>query len=61
MSKEKNKSDSELVDLYRMRYIDSAIRCISSEVYLIKIAQMKWYQRLFLRRKIMRFLNSQWD
>ena len=37
---------------------DCSERYMEAEKLLLEIAEMKWYQRVFLWRKILRFLNS---
>lgn len=36
----------------------STHRYIRAEKFIIEILQMKWYQRLFLRKKIFKFLDE---
>ena len=37
---------------------DCSNRYMEAEKFILEIAEMKWYQRVFLWRKILRFLNS---
>ena len=37
---------------------DCSERYMEAEKLILEIAEMKWYQRVFLWRKILRFLNS---
>ena len=37
---------------------DGSERYMEAEKLILEIAEMKWYQRFFLWRKILRFLNS---
>lgn len=37
---------------------DCSERYIEAEKFIIEISQMKWYQRVFLMGKILRFLKS---
>ncbi len=37
---------------------DRSNRYIEAERFIMEISEMKWYQRLFLDRKIMNFLKS---
>ena len=33
-------------------------RYIEAENFILEIAEMKWYQRIFLNKKILKFLKS---
>ncbi len=37
---------------------DCSDRYMEAEMFILKMAQMKWYQRVFLIIKILRFMNS---
>ena len=37
---------------------DCSERYMEAEKFILEIAEMKWYQRVFLWRKILRFLSS---
>ncbi|GJQ44047.1 MAG: hypothetical protein JETCAE03_35450 [Ignavibacteriaceae bacterium] len=37
---------------------DCSNRYMEAEKFILEIAEMKWYQRVFFKGKILRFLNS---
>jgi hypothetical protein len=51
---EKNKNLTWLLG----KYENASDRYMEAEDFILQIAEMKWYQRLFCYKKIMLFLNS---
>ena len=51
---EKNKKLTWLL----CKYENACDRYMEAESFIIEIAEMKWYQRIFIFNKIMNFLNS---
>jgi len=51
---EKNKNLSWLLS----KYENASDRYMEAESFILEIAEMKWYQRIFIFNKIMNFLNS---
>ena len=48
----------EKMDWVMTRYEDTNNRYIEAEQFIIELSNMSWYKRLFLNRKILKFLQS---
>lgn len=54
-------SEKRIVGVVYQKYEAAAYRSMEAENLLVDIMQMNWFKRLFLRKKIIKFLKEQSD
>ena len=52
-------SEKKLMGIIAQKYEASSYRYMDAENFLITIMEMPWYKRIFLGKKILKFLKQQ--